>query len=46
MNKTKEGVDLTPSLSEEAIDPKWMAEVIKTGVVVADRKVDIPQPAK
>ncbi|KAK0110360.1 hypothetical protein ONS96_001976 [Cadophora gregata f. sp. sojae] len=45
MNKTKEGVDLTPYLSEEAIDPKWMEEVIKTGALVADREVQMPQPA-
>ncbi|RDL41003.1 Flavin-binding monooxygenase-like protein [Venustampulla echinocandica] len=30
--------DLSPYLSEEAIDPKWMAEVIKKGVPVADRE--------
>ncbi|PVH89057.1 flavin-binding monooxygenase-like protein [Cadophora sp. DSE1049] len=45
MNKTKEGIDLTPYLSEEAIDPKWMEEVIKTGALVVDRKVEVPQPA-
>jgi hypothetical protein len=39
MQERTEGADLTPYLSEEAIDPKWMDEVIKTGALVADRKV-------
>jgi hypothetical protein len=34
-----EGADRCPYLSEEAIDPKWMEEVIKTGSPVADRKM-------
>ncbi len=39
MQERTEGADLTPYLNEEAIDPKWMDEVIKTGALVADRKV-------
>jgi hypothetical protein len=33
------GADLSPYLSEEALDPKWVEKVIKTGALVADRKV-------
>lgn len=34
-----EGADRCPYLSEEAIDPKWMEEVIKAGALVADREM-------
>jgi hypothetical protein len=34
-----EGADRCPYLSEEAIDPKWMEEVIKSGALVANRKM-------
>ncbi|KAH7409527.1 flavin-binding monooxygenase-like protein [Cadophora sp. MPI-SDFR-AT-0126] len=44
-NKTEEAVDLNPYLSEAAIDPKWMEEVIKTGALFADRPVEVLQPA-
>ena len=34
-----EGADRCPYLSEEAIDPKWMEEVIKAGALVADQEM-------
>ncbi|PMD35399.1 flavin-binding monooxygenase-like protein [Hyaloscypha variabilis F] len=39
MEERTEGADKCPYLSEEAIDPKWMKEVIQTGALVADRRV-------
>jgi len=39
MEERTEGADRCPYLSEAAIDPKWMEEVIKTGALVADRKM-------
>ena len=39
MEERTADADRCPYLSEEAIDPKWMEEVIKTGALVADRKM-------
>jgi hypothetical protein len=34
-----EGADVCPYLSEEAVDPKWIEKVIKTGALGADRAI-------
>jgi hypothetical protein len=33
------GMDASPYLSEDNLDPKWVEEVIKTGALVADREM-------
>jgi hydroxyversicolorone monooxygenase len=39
MENRTEGMDASPYLNEENLDPKWVEEVIKTGALVADREV-------
>ena len=39
MENRTAGMDASPYLSEENLDPKWVEEVIKTGALVADREV-------
>jgi hypothetical protein len=34
-----EGADVCPYLSDEAVDPKWIEKVIKTGALGADRAI-------
>jgi hypothetical protein len=35
-NRNPEKYDQSPYLSEEAIDPKWLKEVIQTGALVSN----------
>lgn len=38
MQERNPGSDIAPYLSEEAIDPKWLNEVIKKGASVVEQK--------